>query len=148
MLTASFRRRLVSNEATSWAADLDEPQLETLLWMLGEFGCRADLILEFLAAHESEFSVRDESFSRLRLAARWMPAFVAGARFGVEEVTRAFEDAIGNGLKRPIDRSTIVKRQGDRLANIRHSIQPDLHAGITKCRAQINNRRLSGQVRP
>jgi hypothetical protein len=49
MFSEETRRRFRIGKYSGWAVDLTEPQLEAVLWMIGEFGYRAYHVLPLLA---------------------------------------------------------------------------------------------------
>ena len=74
-LSNSFRRKLRRGKYTKWAADLTESEVYQVLWMVGEFGCRAqaeyggeELLQEFVHVGR-----RDAALSGLAQFARGKP---------------------------------------------------------------------------
>lgn len=48
MFSAEFRERLRYGKYSRWAVDLTEPELEAVIWMIGEYGYRAFHVLPLL----------------------------------------------------------------------------------------------------
>jgi hypothetical protein len=48
MFSTEFRERLRLGKYSRWAVNLTEPQLEAILWMIGEYGYRAHHVLPLL----------------------------------------------------------------------------------------------------
>jgi hypothetical protein len=84
MFSDEFRQRLAVGKYARWAVDLNEQQLEALIWMVGEYAARADLVLNLLEEHKGAFSVHDEAFARVRHALEALAGFVAGDRPDLE----------------------------------------------------------------
>jgi hypothetical protein len=81
-----FRERIAMGKYTVWAADLTEEQLEALLWAAGEYGVRAEGVLECLDRHEDEFQPPGSFLPRARLGLELLAQMVKGRRFTVEDV--------------------------------------------------------------
>lgn len=88
MFSDSFRKRLASKKYTRWAENLTEPHLEALLWMVGEYGYRAGLLLPLLEKHKDEFWYQCLGFARAQLALQTISQVVAGKRLDVDEAIR------------------------------------------------------------
>lgn len=88
MFSDSFRQNLATGKYTKWAENLTEPHLEALLWMVGEYGYRAPLILKLLERHRDEVSLEDVGFARAKLALETIFLIVGGRRLDVDEARR------------------------------------------------------------
>jgi hypothetical protein len=95
MFSDSFRQRLALGKYTKWAENLTEPHLEALLWMVGEYGCRALLVLNLLEKHKDEFWFQTEGFARAKLALETISRIVGGERLDVDEATRRVREVLG-----------------------------------------------------
>jgi hypothetical protein len=79
MFTEEFRRRLSGGECSRWASDLDEEQLVTVLWAVGELGRRAGPLLECLDRHQADFAP-SVNLLRVRGALAGLARMTAGER--------------------------------------------------------------------
>jgi hypothetical protein len=85
MFSDEFRQRLASGKYTRWAVNLTEPQLAAVLWMVGEYGYRAPVVLKPLKRHRDEVAWNDVAFARARLALETLFRMVAGDRPDLDE---------------------------------------------------------------
>ncbi len=94
MFSDEFRQCLSLGKYTKWAADLNEWQLEALLWMVGEFGHRSYLVLEILDKHKAKFPFDDVPLARAKTALRTISRIVGGERLDTGEATRRIREAV------------------------------------------------------
>jgi hypothetical protein len=87
VFSEDFRRRLILGKYRRWAVDLTEDQLEVILWMVGEYGCRAPRVLKLLKVHRDEAGWNNVPFSRARLALETLFRVHSGDRIAIEEAT-------------------------------------------------------------
>jgi uncharacterized protein (TIGR02996 family) len=99
MFSDQFRQRLKVGKYSRWAEDLTKPHLEALLWMVGEYGFRAKLILDVLDAHE-ETAWDEVAFARAKHALETMARIVGGERMDLDELCRRVREAIAQVLQR------------------------------------------------
>ena len=94
MFPERFRRRLQMGAYTHWAADLNAAHLEALLWMVGEYGCRAPLVLDLIEKHKDDFTIPGEGSARATLALETIFRIVRGERLTVNEATRRVRELL------------------------------------------------------
>ena len=95
MFTESFRARLAGGKYTKWATTLSEPNLEGLLWMLGEFGYRSPALLKLLDQHPEE--ITHGGLARGRVALETISRIVLnGERIDAEEAVRRIQRLCGH----------------------------------------------------
>jgi hypothetical protein len=63
VFSGEFRLELHHGKYSKWAEDLSEPALEGILWLLGELGVSAKLLMEVLRSHKNEIAF-DASWER------------------------------------------------------------------------------------
>ena len=85
MFTDELRHRLKLGKYTRWAADLTDEQLEAVLWMVGEYAYRADLVLQLLQDNRGMSAWNQERFGRALVALQTLFRIVAGDRPDLEE---------------------------------------------------------------
>jgi hypothetical protein len=85
MFRAKFRRKLSLLKYTRWAAALTEDQLAAVLWAVGEYGLRAQAILECIDRHQDEFSP-GHGLPRARLALELLSRMVDFQRYSLDDV--------------------------------------------------------------
>ncbi len=95
MFSDSFQQSLAIGKYAKWAKDLTEQDLEALLWMVGEYGYRAPLVLKLLEQHKDECSLQDDGFARANLALETIYRIVLGERLNVDEATRRVREVLG-----------------------------------------------------
>lgn len=100
MFTEVFRDRLSKGKYTRWAADLDEEQVQAILWLLGEFGCRSVKLREKLLA--------EGEYSRAVAALEGLSAIVKGERVGLADALML----VRNELERAMGREPMTKPDG------------------------------------
>ena len=92
----SFRERVALSKYTCWAQDLREEEFLGVLWAVGEYGYRADKLLELLRRHGPQYSV---SFARAMVGLEILADF-ANCRPSTEaQVTQRVRDAVA-GVQR------------------------------------------------
>ena len=97
MFTPNFRERLKLGKYTSWACDLGEDQLAAVLWLVGEYGCRASMFKELLDRSVSEgghFPMEEVGYARVRWALGLLDEMANGRRYTVEEVKMSVKDSL------------------------------------------------------
>ncbi len=87
MFSDVFRERLRLGKYSRWAANLTEAQLEAIIWMIGEFGYRADRVLPLLDGHWSA-----EGPGRAANALEPLFRVVGGDRPDLEQYTQRTRD--------------------------------------------------------
>jgi|SRR6266498_1783324 len=80
-----FRAALALEKYGRWAADLTKDQLLAVLWAVGEYGYRSQLILECLDRHQKEIPA-GHGFPRARLGLELLAAMAEGHRFTAGQV--------------------------------------------------------------
>jgi hypothetical protein len=108
MFSDDFRKRLELGKYTRWAVNLTEPHLEALLWMVGEFGCRAPVVLRLLEKHQDEFTHQDELYARAKVALQSIFRTVAGERLDVDEVIQRVGEALDHVSRQAVARANRV----------------------------------------
>ena len=85
MDTRDFLRSLSLGKYTRWAEDLNEAELEAVLWAVGEFACRSGRLMELLERHEAELPPGFAS-ERARWALGVLARVYAGERLTVGDL--------------------------------------------------------------
>ena len=106
MLSDSFHDRLITGKYTRWAATLSEDDMEALLWLIGEYGCRAFLIRDLFEEQERTVFGQHDGFARLKVALETIFRMVQGERLDVEEVRQRMRDAVAKAYGEDSPRST------------------------------------------
>jgi hypothetical protein len=102
MFSDEFKNRLKGGKYSRWAVDLTKAHMEALLWMVGEYGCRAGIILDLLNEHKDE--VWDGvMFARAKLALEMMERLVGGERMDLDELRRRVLEAVDQVMSRHRD---------------------------------------------
>jgi hypothetical protein len=94
VFSEEFRRRLALGKYTRWAVNLTEDQLEVILWMVGEFGCRAPRVLKLLKSQRDEVGWKSVGFSRARLALETLCRVHGGDRIVLDQATQRFREML------------------------------------------------------
>jgi uncharacterized protein (TIGR02996 family) len=116
MFSDEFRNRLKIGKYSKWAVDLSEAHMEALLWMVGEYGVRAWIILDLLERHKGE--VFDEvMFARAKLALEMMERVVYGKRMDLDELTRSVRERLDDVRSR--------RRNSEQLGSAEQGAAPD-----------------------
>jgi hypothetical protein len=71
--------------------DLTEAHMEALLWLVGEYGVRAGIILDLLNKHKDELW-DGVMFARAKLALEMMERLVCGERMDLDELCRRLRE--------------------------------------------------------
>lgn len=98
MFSDSLRGRLAIGKYTRWASDLDEESMVALLWAIGEFAWRKEIILEVLEHYrstiDSENDVNSMPFLRALTGIKTIADIEDGQRMHVDEVCKRIREAI------------------------------------------------------
>ena len=91
-----YNAKLALGKYTRWAVDLPEDTLQALLWMVGEFGLRAERFVKPPLEEIPDIHIHSDSVinARTREALRTIAAIVHGERIDVEEVRRRIMNAL------------------------------------------------------
>jgi hypothetical protein len=87
MFSPEFRERLRLGKYSRWAVNLTEAQLEAIIWMIGEFGYRADFVLPLLTEHWNH-----EGSGRAANALESLFRVVGGDRPDLSQYTKRVRD--------------------------------------------------------
>lgn len=94
MFSDDLKARLKTGKYTQWAIDLSEENLEALLWMIGEYACRACEVFPILEEHERRLPEFDVVITRALTGLKGIEAIYFGERFDVDEATKRIRDAV------------------------------------------------------
>ncbi len=94
MFSEAFRQKLEMGKYTNWAANLTESHMEALLWLIGEYGFRAPLVLKLLEKDKKEGAIPDIAFARAKFALETIFRVVLGKRLDLEEATRRLREVL------------------------------------------------------
>ena len=94
MFSDDDRRRLAFGKYTRWAENLTEPQLMTLLWMIGEYGARSFRLMEWLDRHEATLATDSVAYARLRMALESIADIVHGKDVSLDEAIQRARETI------------------------------------------------------
>src|SRR5262245_47424581 len=86
MFSEEFRRHLLAGKHTRWATGLTEQDLYALLWLVGEYGARAPLILDLVERHRGEVATRLHRFARAKVALELIAQVVSGCPVDMSQV--------------------------------------------------------------
>lgn len=92
----SFRERLGLSKYACWARDLKEEELLGVLWAVGEYGYRADEVLEIFRRHGSQYSV---SLVRATVGLEILAEFARDRPSREEQVTQRVRDAVAGAQR-------------------------------------------------
>jgi hypothetical protein len=87
MFSGHLHQRLKFGKYTKWSVNLTEPQLEVLLWVVGEFDVRRHVILDALREYKGEPFDR-VMFARAKLALEALGDIACGKLSNLDEWRR------------------------------------------------------------
>ena len=95
----SFRKKIALGKYTSWAVDLTEDSLETLLWMAGEFGYRSlGLVVDDKGDRWKKYLKHLElnlpAVARIRVGLEVMAQIVNGDQLALEDALPRIGSAV------------------------------------------------------
>ena len=102
MLDPNFGRRLETDSRTLWARQIDDEQLAGLIWALGDFSGRSQVLTEQLDDHRGEIDPDDTEFARARTLLQRLTDLVNAGRVSAPDwpppmgkVWQPIADALG-----------------------------------------------------
>jgi len=92
MFSVEFQKKLEAANNTKWASKLSESELETMLWLVGEFGHGGCNIIEVIEKHVKEIAQPRPACERAFTALKALQKIVSGTRTDIGKIKHQIEE--------------------------------------------------------